>query len=53
MDVIVCKSAAGYYIGTLTEEGWPNSRESVEYYHTREEAQKALDEESYTQRQHY
>jgi len=45
----VLKSAAGYYIGTKCEYG-PISRESVEYYRTQEEAQKALDNQSFTQR---
>ncbi len=59
-DVKVMRSAAGYYIGTsfthnetsdcagLTE---PGSRES-EYFGTREAAQSALDNKTWTQRMH-
>ena len=46
----VLRSAAGYYIGTFDES--PCSRESVEYYQRRGDAQKALDENSFTQRDH-
>ncbi|MCO1673345.1 hypothetical protein FA459_28440 [Pseudomonas aeruginosa] len=38
----VLMSNAGFYIGTLDEEG-PASRESVEYYPSRDLAQQALD----------
>ncbi|HBN8580769.1 hypothetical protein [Pseudomonas aeruginosa] len=38
----VLMSNAGFYIGTLDEEG-PASRESVEYYPSRGLAQQALD----------
>lgn len=38
----VLRSAAGYYIGTA-DEGGPVSRESAEYWATREIAQAALD----------
>ncbi|WP_319741771.1 hypothetical protein ACLEAH_21175 [Pseudomonas aeruginosa] len=41
-------SNAGFYIGTLDEEG-PASRESVEYYPSRELAQQALDHGTWTQ----
>lgn len=51
----VCKSAAGFYIGTMynNPEGWqePGSRES-EYFATRGEAEEALKEESWDQRRH-
>ena len=40
-DMEVCRSAAGYYIGTMCDCG-PYSRESG-YYRTREEAKMALD----------
>jgi hypothetical protein len=49
----VLHSAAGYYIGREYNEGYgwmPYSRESVEYYQTHEEAEKALREKSYTVR---
>jgi len=52
MDLIVCQSNAGYYIGTLTSEGFPNSRNSVEYFATREEAASALSSGAYTPRLH-
>lgn len=45
----VCKSGAGYYIGTWSEEG-PCSRESEEYFRTRKEAENALQTENWTQR---
>lgn len=37
-DVKPLKSAAGYYIGTLDEDGFPNCRISSEYAKTEEEA---------------
>lgn len=46
----VLMSNAGFYIGTLDEEG-PASRESVEYYPSRELAQQALDNGTWTQRE--
>ena len=52
LDLIVCKSNAGYYIGTLDDEGFPNSRNSVEYFATREEAASALSSGAYTPRLH-
>ena len=51
--LLVLKSAAGYYIGTITEDGYPYSRESVEYYKTQSEADVALATKSFTQRQQY
>jgi hypothetical protein len=45
----VCHSGAGYYIGTTCECG-PYSRESRDYYRTEAEAQKALDEGTWTPR---
>jgi hypothetical protein len=38
----VCESAAGYYLGTRMPNGEPYSRESAEYWRTREEAETAL-----------
>ncbi len=38
----VCKSAAGYYLGTLTPDGQPNSRESTEYWDRKKDAEAAL-----------
>jgi hypothetical protein len=47
----VLRSAAGYYIGTCDDEG-PVSRESAEYWGSREEAEAALaaGPEGWTQR---
>lgn len=44
----VLHSGAGYYIGTLDEEG-PVSRESLEYFGTRNAAQAALESGLWTQ----
>lgn len=41
MEVLILHSAAGYYIGTLTEEGFPNDRFSG-YYPTKELAEADL-----------
>jgi hypothetical protein len=38
----VCRSRAGYYIGTKTAEGGPYSRESKEYWRNRRHAEAAL-----------
>ena len=38
----VCQSAAGFYIGTKTPEGAPNTRESAEYWRKRRDADDAL-----------
>jgi len=45
----VLQSAAGYYIGTFNDDG-PVSRESVEYFPTREAASYALETGAWTQR---
>ena len=50
--VVVCRSAAGYYIGVLTPELGPVSRESVEYWKTSQDAFEALRSEEWTQREH-
>lgn len=58
ISLSVCKSAAGYYIGTMQLEILPSghefmmpfSRESDEYFNTREEAEKALADGTWTQR---
>jgi len=50
LEVQVCQSAAGYYIGTMNPDGSPCSRESGNYYHTAIEADKALREKSWIQR---
>jgi hypothetical protein len=49
LPIQVCKSAAGFYIGTL-EDKLPFSRESVEYWRTRKEAEKALHSNDWTQK---
>lgn len=49
LPLMVCKSAAGFYIGTM-QNGEPMSRESVEYYATREKAEYALANDTWTQR---
>lgn len=46
----VCKSRAGYYVGTLDAEGLPISRESEEYWQKRELAERALSTNSFTQK---
>ena len=45
----VLRSVAGYYIGTVDDEG-PISRESVEYFPTRDLAERALVTGGWTQR---
>jgi hypothetical protein len=51
LEIQICRSAAGYYIGTL-DEGMPNTRESVEYFRTKEEAETALQDGYWSQRYH-
>lgn len=46
----VCKSRAGYFIGTLDEDGLPYSRESAEYWSKSEQAESALVHGGWTQR---
>jgi hypothetical protein len=53
MKLLVLKSNAGYYIGTTTEDGYPYSRESEEYYNTKSEAEVALATHTFTQRNNY
>ena len=48
-ELQVLRSSAGYYIGTLTEDGFPNSRDS-NYYPTAEAAQADLDNGTFTPR---
>lgn len=52
-DLQVCKSAAGYYIGTMynNPDGYqePGSRDSV-YFPTRALAEQALEDDSYEPR---
>ena len=42
VELGVHKSAAGYYIGTRTPEGEPNTRESARYWPKRSDALHAL-----------
>ena len=46
VELSVCKSAAGYYVGAFCPNCGPYCRESG-YYATREQAQAALDSGSY------
>lgn len=49
----VCKSGAGFYLGTTTAEGEPNTRESAEYWPNRRDADAALNgRKMWTQRHH-
>lgn len=50
LQLQVCKSAAGFYLGTYDEEGSPFSRESVEYWGKRDRAEHALAANRWTQR---
>lgn len=52
LPVEVQHSAAGYYIGQWCSTDGPYSRLSVEYYRTEKEAQNALDNRTFTMRQH-
>lgn len=47
----VLHSHAGFYIGTLDEDDTPFSRESEEYFQTKEDAEKALATDSWTQKE--
>ena len=52
IEVQVCQSGAGYYIGPLDPRtGEPISRESSNYYPTYEVAKIALDKGTWIQRQ--
>lgn len=46
----VCKSRAGYFIGTNDEDGLPYSRESAEYWPKADQAESALVHGRWTQR---
>jgi len=41
-DLMILKSGGGWYLGTLTIEGYPNSRDSI-YFPSKEEATKVLE----------
>ncbi|MDE9535872.1 hypothetical protein [Xenorhabdus bovienii] len=49
LPLIVLRRRAGFYIGTI-DEGTPCSRESVEYFARREQAEFALKQGQWTQR---
>ena len=42
LEIKPMKSAAGWYMGTYTEEGFPNCRVTNAYYSTPEEAEKNM-----------
>ena len=46
----ICKSHAGYFIGTHDEDGLPYSRESAEYWPKADQAAAALVHGRWTQR---
>jgi len=49
----VCKSDAGFYIGAVDNETWePLARDSEEYWATKEEADHALKNRTWSQRLH-
>lgn len=50
LPIEVLRSAAGYYIGTFCPVDGPYSRESYDYYATREEAEKALQNDTWVPR---
>lgn len=50
LPVRVLESAAGFYIGTVTTEGFPFSRESEEYWPEKSDAETALENSTWTQR---
>ncbi|MCU6401187.1 hypothetical protein KW811_22135 [Enterobacter quasiroggenkampii] len=50
LELQVLNSQSGFYIGTATEEGFPVSRESAEYFSDHDAAALALTENRWTQR---
>lgn len=51
VPMVACQSGAGFYLGYIDMTG-PVSRDSQEYYGTKEEAEQALKDRSWTQRTH-
>jgi hypothetical protein len=51
LPLTVLRSAAGYYLGTIDDEG-PASRESVEYWPSEKMANAAMNDGEWTQRDH-
>ena len=49
-ELQVCKSRAGHYIGTLSANGEPYTRESQEYWVDRAQADQALRDGRWTQK---
>jgi hypothetical protein len=49
--VQVLESGAGFYIGTLDEDGCPYCRISTTYYETSEQAQSALNSREFIERE--
>lgn len=49
LPIQVLKSAAGFYTGTFDDEG-PFTRESIEYWPKREQADDALKQGTWTQK---
>lgn len=49
LELSVLKTCA-FYIGTISDDGGPCSRESVEYYSTEAEAIQALANDTWTQK---
>lgn len=49
LELQVLQSAAGFYIGTASEDG-PYTRESQEYFRTRSRAESALAQGTWTQK---
>ena len=52
LDLMVCRSGGGYYIGVTTDDGEPLSRDSQEYYKTKQQTEEALTTGNWTQRLH-
>ncbi|MGM9489613.1 hypothetical protein [Ideonella sp. YS5] len=50
LELQICYCAAGFYLGTYSADG-PFTRESREYWRTREQAQRALETGHWTQRE--
>lgn len=48
--LLILQSAAGFYLGTLDQDGLPNSRESEEYWRTAADAAAALQSGQWTPR---
>jgi hypothetical protein len=50
LELQVCKSAAGFYLGTRDDDGAPFTRESQEYWRKCERAEHALASGRWTQK---